>query len=217
MKQAISVSAARRRKQRGIEITEFALFSILIIPLFLGVTSTGIALGKAIQTAQVARDAGHMFVRQVDFSKDANKDLIVRVSKGLNMTRSGGNGLVTLSQVLMIAQSDCTAANLTTAQCTNLGYAVITQRLTVGNTTLTTSTVGSPPGSLIESDGTIIPANYLTNTSCRANTLSNANGSGLLTLQNSERTFIAEAYFRAPELSFLNRGQALNMYARNYF
>ncbi len=217
MKTNIHISVRRKKNQRGIEITEFALFSILMIPLFMGVTSTGIALGKAIQTAQVARDAGHMFVRQVDFSQNANKDLIVRVSAGLNMTRTGGNGKVTLTQVLMIGPNECAAANLTTAQCTNLNYAVITQRIVVGNDGLTTSTVGNPPSALLQSDGTITSTNYLTNSAVRANTLSNANGTGLLTLQPAERTFIAEAYFTAPELAFLNRGQALNMYSRNYF
>lgn len=217
MRPATNASTNRKRNQRGIEITEFALFSILMIPLFMGVTSTGIALGKAIQTAQVARDAGHMFVRQVDFSLNPNKDLIVRVSAGLNMTRTGGNGKVTLTQVLMIGPNECAAANLTASQCGNLGYAVITQRLVIGNTGLTTSTVGNPPSSLLQADGTILPANYLTDAGCRANTLSNANGTGLLTLQQSERTYIAEAYFTAPELAFLNRGQALNMYSRNYF
>lgn len=217
MRQTINVSSRRRKNQRGIEITEFALFSILLIPLFLGVTSTGIALGKAIQTAQVARDAGHMFVRQVDFSQNANKDLIVRVAKGLNMTRTSGNGKVTLTQVLMIGNNECLAGGLQPAQCGNLGYAVITQRLVVGNDGLTTSTVGNPPSGLLNADGTIDPPDYLTNSSCRANTLSNANGTGLLTLLPAERTYIAEAYFTAPELAFLNHGQSLTMYSRNYF
>lgn len=211
------IAARRKKNQRGIEVTEFALFSILLFPLFMGVTSTGIALGKAIQTAQVARDAGHMFVRQVDFSKPTNQELIVRVAKGLNMTRTSGNGKVTLTQVLMIGPNECAAGGLTTSQCTNLNFAVITQRLVVGNTNLTQSTVGNPSTSLLNSDGTVTPARYLTDTGFRANTLSNANGTGLLTLQQSERTFIAEAYFTAPELSFLNRGNPLTMYSRNYF
>lgn len=217
MTTARAISARRKSGQRGIEITEFALFSILLFPLFLGVTSTGVALGKAIQTAQVARDAGHMFVRQVDFSQNANKDLIVRVAKGLNMTRADGNGKVTLSQVLMIGPNECAAGGLTTAQCGNLNFAVITQRIVIGNNNLTQSTVGNPSATLFGSDGTATPAAYLTDPSFRANTLTNANGTGLLTLQQSERTYISEAYFVAPELSFLNRGQSLTMYSRNYF
>lgn len=217
MRKTNDVAARRKKDQRGIEITEFALFSMLMIPLFLGVTSAGIALGKAIQTAQVSRDAGHMFVRQVDFSQSQNQDLIVRVAKGLNMTRTGGNGSVVLSQVLMIGDAECLAGGVQPASCGNLGYAVITQRIVVGNPTLFTSTVGNPPASLLNTDGTITANRYLTNASCRANTLSNANGTGLLTLLPAERTFIAEAYFRAPELAFLNRGQALNIYSRNYF
>ncbi|MDX1980197.1 MAG: hypothetical protein SFV51_08010 [Bryobacteraceae bacterium] len=218
MKHKAQVTTRRRGNQRGIEVTEFALFSILLIPLFLGTMSVGIALGKTIQTAQVARDAGHMFVRQVDFSQSQNKELIVRIARGMNMTATGGEGVVILSQVLMIGASECAALPTGTA-CDNQGYPVIVQRLAIGNSSQSfyTSTVGNPPASLLDSQGKASPADYLTDPSLRANTLTNADGTGLLTLANSERTYIAEAYFKAPELAFLNHGQPLAMYSRNYF
>jgi hypothetical protein len=191
---------------------------MLLIPLFLGTMSVGIALGKTIQTAQVARDAGHMFVRQVDFSQPQNKELIVRIAKGMNMTATGGDGVVILSQVLMIGASECAALPNGT-NCDNQGYPVVVQRLVVGNSSQSfySSSVGNPPASLLDSQGKAAPADYLTDPSLRANTLTNADGTGLLTLQPSERTYIAEAYFKAPELAFLNHGQPLAMYSRNYF
>jgi hypothetical protein len=186
----------------------------------MGTVTTGIGLGKSIQVSQVARDAGHMFVRQVGFSQPTNKEIIVRLSRGLRMTLTGGNGTVILTQVLMIGPNECTAGGLTAAQCTNINRAVITQRLVVGNASLYASAIGTPNSNLIKADGTILVDDYLKNTSCRANTLSTGGtnpSTGQLTLQNAERTFIAEAYFRAPELSFLNRNAPVNLYARNYF
>ncbi len=213
-------SPKRGGNETGSSLLEFALFSIFLIPLFMGTITTGVSLGKSIQVSQVARDAGHMFVRQVDFSQTTNKDIIVRLSKGLNMTIAGGNGTVVLSQVLMIGPNECTAASLSAAQCTNMNFPVITQRIVIGNTGLYTSAIGNPQSGIINSDGTIDVDDYLKNSSCRANTLSTGGPSpsiGQLTLQNAERTFIAEAYFSVPELSFLNRSIPVNLYARNYF
>jgi hypothetical protein len=218
----ILISSKRRIGQRGSNMTEFALLSVFLMPLFMGTMSVGMSLGKAIQTIQVARDAGHMFVRQVDFSQTANKNLIVRIAQGMGMTLNGGNGVVILSQVLQIGSSDCAAGGFTDAQCTNLHHAVIIQRLTIGNTSLYSSTIGTPPSGLLAADGTASPTDYLTNSAFQAQTLSviapspNA-APGLLTLQPSERTYVAESYFNAPELSFLNNGQTLRTYARSYF
>ncbi|MBS1824872.1 MAG: hypothetical protein JST93_06100 [Acidobacteria bacterium] len=216
----IKTSQHRARKQSGSSLLEFALFSIFLIPLFMGTVTTGVGLGKSIQVSQIARDAGHMFVRQVDFSQATNKDIIVRLSQGLNMTVAGGNGAVVLSQVLMIGPTECAAAGLNAGTCTNMNFPVITQRLVIGNTGLFTSQIGNPAANIITSDGTITPNNYLTNTTCRASTLSTGGTNptvGQLTLNNAERTFIAEAYFRVPELSFLNNNSPINLYARNYF
>lgn len=217
MRYKILISDNRLRNQRGNNLLEFALLSLFLVPAFFGTVSTGMALGKGIQTSQVARDAGHMYVRQVDFSQTANKNLIVRLANGMGMTLTGGNGVVILTQVLMIGPAECTAAGLNDAACVNKNWPVITQRLTVGNTGLYTSTIGTPSPSLIQTDGTISATNYLKEISCRANTLTQGTTTGLLTLQPAERTYVSEAYFRAPELAFLRNGQTINLYSRNYF
>ncbi|MBL8174571.1 MAG: pilus assembly protein [Bryobacterales bacterium] len=220
------MSTLRRNSQSGSSLLEFALFSIFLIPLFMGTVTTGMGLGKSIQVSQVSRDAGHMFVRQVDFSQTPNKEMIVRLSRGLNMTLSGGNGTVVLTQILMIGPAECTAAGLIGANCTNMYYPVITQRLVVGNSGLYTSAIGNPDPTLLKPDGTIVSKDsvtgrgYLTDTSCRANTLSTGGPTptaGQLTLQSAERTFVSEAYFTVPQLSFLNHNAPVNLYTRNYF
>jgi hypothetical protein len=213
----IGVSEKRRRGQKGNSLIEFGLMMLFLVPLFMGMTTFGIGLGKMIQASQICRDAGHMFVRQVDFSQTQNKKLIERLAVGMNMTVSGGNGTVVLTQVLMIGPDECAGGGLSTAECTNLGFPVITQQIVIGNPALFPSSIGTPPGNYLQADGTILPDKYLKEASCRAGTLSNANNTGLLTLQNSERTYVSEAYFKAPELAFLNRGVPMQLSARNYF
>lgn len=217
---AEALSIRRKQTQRGSNVMEFALFSLFLMPLFMGTVTVGMGLGKAIQTSQIARDAGHMFVRQVDFSQPQNQDLIVRLALGMNMTRTGGNGVVILTQVMMIGPNECAAAGLSASQCTNLNYPVITQRLVIGNQSLYTSTLGTPPSGVLNPDGTIDVIDYLTDAGCRANTLSTGGPNpttGLLTLQPAERTYVSEAFFVAPDLSFLRQGQPVSLYARNYF
>jgi hypothetical protein len=217
MRYKTPLSANRVRNQRGNNLLEFALLSLFLVPAFFGTVSTGMALGKGIQTSQVARDAGHMYVRQVDFSQTQNKNLVVRLANGMGMTVNGGNGVVILTQVLMIGSAECAAGGLSAAECTNKDWPVITQRLVIGNAALYTSTIGTPNPSLLQADGTITPTNYLKQSSCRANTLSHGTTTGLLTLQPAERTYVSEAYFRAPELAFLRNGQTISLYSRNYF
>lgn len=91
-----------RKRQRGNQVIEFALCSVLLVPLFLGTVVLGMRLGRSIQVTQVARDTAHMYARFVDFSKAGNQDLVVRIASGLKMTRTGGNGVVILSQVMRI-------------------------------------------------------------------------------------------------------------------
>ncbi|MBI3207698.1 MAG: hypothetical protein HYZ37_02205 [Candidatus Solibacter usitatus] len=215
-----TTSANRRGRQSGSAILEFGLATLFMIPVFMGSMSVGMGLGLTTQVAEVARDAGHMFARQVDFSQSANQQLIVRLASGMGLSTTGnGTGVVVLTKVMQISSVECTSAGYTTSTCTNINFPVITQRVTIGSTAsgFFTSNLGTPPTSFLQSDGTITPANYLTQISCRANTLVANGGSGLLTLQPSEITYISEGYFQSAALAFLNNNTPLNVYSRNYF
>ena len=60
--------ADRKRTERGTQVIEFSFFVLILVPLMLWVVVVGIALGRAVRVAQVARDAGSMWVRGGDFS-----------------------------------------------------------------------------------------------------------------------------------------------------
>jgi hypothetical protein len=202
-----------RRKQRGNSLVEFALISVFIVPLMLGTVSVGMALGRSIQATQVSRDAGHMFVRQLDFSIPANQDIVVRLAYGMGMTRTGGNGVVILSRIMFIGTAECAAGGLTVGQCPNYNLPVFTQRIVIGNPSKRTSSFGTPASNLLLSNGEITPANYLTQASARVQ-----NFGTLLTLQPAELAYVAEAYFEAPEWSFPGTAYTgTGVYARTIF
>ncbi|MBM3727257.1 MAG: hypothetical protein FJW40_17765 [Acidobacteria bacterium] len=202
----------RRKRQGGDAIIELALVSTFLIPLMSGTYSVGLSLGRNIQVAQVARDAGHMYVRWVDFSLPANQDIIVRLASGLEMTRTGGNGEVVLSKVAYVTTADCTAANISSAACTNANQPVFVQRIAFGNTSLRPSAFGTPPASLIQTNGDILPSNYLTNTAFRANGFGS-----VLPLATGEVAFVAETYFITPEFNLPGQFTTGGIYARSIY
>ncbi len=187
-----------RRHQRGNEVIEFAICSVLMVPLFFGTVLVGVRLGKAIQVQQVARDTAHMYARSLDFSKTASQDIVVRIASGLNMTRTGGDGVVILTTLMKVGDTQCTNGGLTLAQCFNNGKTVTINRIVVGNSSLRSSDLATPTASLIGSDGDIEPANYLTNSSVVASTFPS-----VLVLNDGEFAYVVEAFFRVPALDSL--------------
>lgn len=196
----------KRRRRRGNTVVEFGLVAIFLVPLFLGTINLGLNLGYNLQVSQIARDAGHMYVRDLDFSLDASKEIVVRMAAGMGMTRTGGKGMVILTKILYIGADQCLAGGFGQGSCPNLGRAVIVQRHTVGNPALKPSTIGAPPGGMVLTAtdpntglkaGDILPANYLTQSSL----VSPAAEALLPGMLAGETAFIVEAYFKTPDWS----------------
>lgn len=184
-----------RKRQRGNAVIEFALSAAVLLPMFLGMLWGGISLGRGIQITQITRDAGHMYAKNIDFTAVANKDIVVRLALGTNMTRDGGNGVVILSQIMKVYESDCIDASLSLGECTNVGQTVFLHRATIGNTGLTDgqSRFGTPTG--VQADGSV--AEYLIASGARA-----TNFNQLLNLQPGEIAYVAEGFLASPDVSF---------------
>ncbi|MCX6623574.1 MAG: hypothetical protein NTY38_21420 [Acidobacteria bacterium] len=219
------ISATRRRRQRGTWLLEFALCSVFIIPLFLATVGTGLSLSRAIQTTQLCRDAGHMFMDQIDFTNASNQKLIGRLAYGMGMTsdstgtiNTSGNGVVILSTIMMIGSVECANAGYAnTASCPNFNKLVITDRIVVGNSALRSSTFGTPSSSIITGDGSITMYNYCTNVSA---VVTSSTYATRLNLQAGQFTYVSEAYFISPELAGFNWTGATGVnstYAYNFF
>ncbi len=199
----------KRGRERGNAMIEFALCMSFLTPLLLGTFNVGMNLGRNLQVTQLARNTGHMYVRWVDFSQPASQDLVVRLAQGLNLQRSGGDGVVILSQITMASDDDCTAASLSGSACVNRDQPVVIHRVQFGNASLHPSRFGDPPSSIIDSGGTISPTEYLTNGSARA-----TNWTGVLTLEDGEVAYIAEIYVKSPNWSLNGVAGSEGVYAR---
>jgi Flp pilus assembly protein TadG len=193
---------------------EFGLVMGMLIPMLFGGVAFGVNLGNYLQSVQIARDVAHMYARGLDFSTTQNKNIAVNLAQGMGgMTTNGGNGVLVFSQVRKIYMADCTAANLTAAQCTNLGQRVFSNRLIVGNSTLRASNFGTPSGSCVVTvNGNISTIDYLKQTGCRASNFDDT----VLPQATGDIAYVAESYFATPSLAFLGAG-GLGTYTRAIF
>lgn len=158
----------RRRKSSGVSAIEFAFSLLIMVPLLLGTGVLGINMIRALQTIQLARDAGHMYARGIDFALPGNQTVIADLGNDLGMspTTGQGNAVVILSSLTYVDQAACASVGAVdamgnpTAACTNYTRWVFTQRLTVGNSSVRGSNFGSPlsggpTGVTIGADGKI--------------------------------------------------------------
>ena len=200
----------RRASLRGASCIEFAFITMLLVPLFLGTGAAGINLILTLQTIQVARDAGHMYARGLDFSQPGNQTILANVGStlGLSATSGSGSAVVVLSALTYVDNAACTAAGAVDSHgnpsgCTNLTKWVFTQRLEIGNSSVRTSNIGSPltsgpTGVTVNSTtGRISVSDYVTKAGAVATfssinpyTVVNGNVSGL---PSGQMLYVAEA------------------------
>jgi hypothetical protein len=122
---------ARRSKQGGNTILEFALVMVFLVPMFAGAFTIGMALAKDIQVSNVARDAVVLMVRAATDPESGlslgpclaptgtcttnnNQRIIVAAASGLGMNSDAqqdpnptGNAVVILSKVVMVGPAEC--------------------------------------------------------------------------------------------------------------
>ncbi|MCS7024025.1 MAG: pilus assembly protein [Bryobacteraceae bacterium] len=195
----------RKSTQSGHAIMEFALMAMPLITFLLGVTSIGFNLGRAVQVAQVCRDASSMYVRGVDFSHPGNQAILIRLGEKLGMANGSGRGVVILSKVTYISQSTCNTLGL--PNC-NGNKHVITQRIVVGNPNLRSSLIGTPNPLLIDSKGLV--RDYMTEPTAVANFSD-------IQLYENEFAYVVETFFSAPDLAFAGFSNGIGNYMRAVF
>src|ERR1700676_2106939 len=91
-----------RSRRRGGSSVEVAMSTLFWVPLLIGTFSVGFKLVRADQVQEICRDVGHMYAYGVDFTQSGNQAIAVRLAQGLNMTTTGGQGVIILSIMKMI-------------------------------------------------------------------------------------------------------------------
>jgi hypothetical protein len=215
--------------ERGSTIVELALVVPLLTLLFFGVVGLGIMMGRYVQALSVARDVAHMYSDGVDFSKAANQNIVInQLAQGTGITAAGGNGVIILSKIGTVYQSDCDAAGFS-ANCTNKSLPVFTQRIVIGLSTLRASAFGTPNAAILDVQGNIAPSVYMKNTdgTVRATGFETAYDAAVQRATGAAPTppaqpqgdsaYVVEVFFQYPDISFLGWSTAGGAYAMFIF
>jgi hypothetical protein len=163
-----------KRNKRGAFLLEFGLVTgFVLVPLLLGVSSAGMTMVRTTHVYQLNRDMAHMFANGVDFTVAQNQALAVQAASGLDITVSGGNGVIILSQI----------------ECTGAGQAVCIRRQTIGNTALRSSSFANP--TQIDSDGNV---SYTTDPNATANSFLN-----VMNMSVGQIAYVSEMYYSSSD------------------
>lgn len=195
----------KRHSSRGVSSLEFAFVVLTLTPLLLGTGVVGINMIRTLATVQLARDAGHMYARGLDFSQPGNQTLLATLggNLGLSATAGSGQAVVILSALTYVDKNACTLGgavdkNGNLSGCNNYQKWVFTQRLYIGNSSVRQSNFGTPTGVVINpTTGKIDPSEYATKDGAAAqfnsiNPYSVVNGQGQ-GLPSGQTLFVAEA------------------------
>ena len=161
----------RNENERGNSYIEFVLVaSFFFVPLILGLVTVGISVLRNLQVNEVTRSVGHMMARGVNFSQQANQNIVANdLASGLGLQANSGNvtGSTSGNGVLVLSVFE----NLTAScQCPNAGHTVVVDRIVIGNNTLYTSGFGRP-AYVDPASGQV--ANYASDSGAIADNISN--------------------------------------------
>jgi hypothetical protein len=156
----MQVKSKDRSRQKGAVVIEFALCSLVWMPLLLGAIVFGINLVRAIQVSSLSRDTGHMYAYGIDLSQQSS--IIQNLGSGVGIAATSGNGAILLSTITLVTDADCAAAGESNG-CPNRNKCVWTQLLIIGNTADVRTSLGSPNLSGVRANQPITyqPAQYL--------------------------------------------------------
>lgn len=229
----------RKRTQGGQEILEFALVTILLVPVFIGSMIVGMNLIRSIQCNQMCRDLTDMYIHGADFSTYSMQTMAQRLAQGLNLqigssftgnsnsnTSNSGNGLVTVSQIMYVgATTDPNCVAVGAGNCTNTGMFVFTQQIVFGNGSLAniqTQSLGTPTGATLTNSGIVqnpvtdVHAQLPSAAQTAMQSLWQTTSNGQSPLVDGQVAYVVETYFQSPDLSvgsFAGNG----VYARYFF
>jgi hypothetical protein len=148
-----STVGSRRLKDgcRGGATMEFALILLVLVPLLLGTGVIGVNMIRTLQTIQLARDAGRMYARGVDFSQQGNLTVLLQLGQSVGLASgSSSSAVVTLSALTYVDKAACATAGAVdangnpTSACTNFTRWVFTQWIVIGNSSLRRNGIGTP-------------------------------------------------------------------------
>lgn len=233
----------RKKTQSGQEIFEFVLVLFLLVPTFMGAFIVGMNLIRSIQCNQMCRDLTDMYIHGADFSTYSMQQMAQRLAQGLNLqigssfagnsnnntSGIGGNGLVTVTQVMYVGtttEPNCVAAIALTGSCPNAQSFVYTQQIIFGNGALAnsnTQTLGTPVGATLTNAGVVQTPVTDTHAKLPSSAQSamqslwqTTSANGQAPLDDGQVLYVVETYFQSPDLG-VGSLSGNGVYARYFF
>ena len=183
----------RGKGRRGSTLVECVLAgSFVFVPLLVGTVTVGMSLLRSIQVAALNRDAGHLFATGMDFSQSANRQLLLKIAGTLNITDSGGQGVVILSEI------DGTGTN----------QAVCSRRYVIGNPALRASSFASPNS--VNSSGTVTNLND-------ASSKTSGFAPAVMPMAQGDVAYVAETYFSTSQYDWAALLTGTGVYTKAVF
>ena len=206
------IHTAHQKSERGVSVLEFALVAFPMILMLFGVVVIGVDLGRAIQVAQICRDADSMFSRGVPLYSSSAQAFLVQLGQNMNLQTSGGDGLIILSKIQFVPDPSCgTPASSSYPNCT-AGSNRLLQRIQIGNTAIVGSATRFPTVGTVTYDSLNQVNNYLTDPNAVITSFSTA-----LQLKPLEESFVAEAYFQTTGVSLGLLQISPGIYAQSFY
>jgi hypothetical protein len=174
----------RTPQARATTVRLYAVGAIFLVPLSIGVLLVNTNASQNDHANEISRDVASMYAQGIDFSKTENRNIVLRAAEGLGVHIDQGQGVLIISKIRVVHDSDCPSEN-----CSNKGFAVITQRYVIGSPALRASSFGTP-GKIDAASGNV--RNWTNDISARAEDFTTH-------LSPGEVTYAAECYLAAPE------------------
>lgn len=117
----------RRRKSRGQAMVEFALLSVVLFTLVMGIFDFGRAIAVYINIAEAAHEGARQLVLRSNFYSQYPDSVVVNAT----LAKIGGGGMVLTEDPCLAPPTPCTFPSAPTVP--NTGYVWITPNRTTGN------------------------------------------------------------------------------------
>lgn len=174
----------------GNAIVEFAVcLPVLVVALFTVVTG-GFWFDRYMTVLQLGRTGASMFARGMNFSADANKDLLLMASQGLSMQKTGGKGVIYLTRLVQAPPGSA-----------NDGQMVVAERFVIGDSAIRPSKIGTPSGSIWPDTTQPLPNGDVQNYQDEPSAVATV-PSSIMTLPLGESMFVTEVYHDSQDLNF---------------
>jgi len=177
------------RDTAGNAFVELGVSLPVITFMLFGVVTGGLVFDRYMTVVQLGRNAAGMMSRGMDFSRDANKALLL-TGQTLDITPDGGEGVVYLTRVTVAP-----------AGTRNAGKVVMAERHVIGNAGYEESSLGRPSSSIWPDPTNNQPNGDVLDYNEEPSAVASVPAS-LATLPPGESMFVAEVYHSAESLRF---------------